>query len=82
MLIVSNYTNSSSGFTLKFPSGSPVDYTAAGANAYWTGAEDDDWFNPLNWGGCNIPSCTVNAIIPFSSAYQPNVKLQALPAKI
>lgn len=81
LLIVSNYTNSSSGFTLKFPSGSPVDYTAAGANAYWTGAEDDDWFNPLNWGGCNIPSCTVNAIIPFSSAYQPNVKTAGASCK-
>lgn len=74
LLIVSNYTNSSSGFTLKIPASSPVDYTAGSTTVYWTGGEDDNWFNSVNWGGCNVPSCTVNAIIPLSSAYQPNIK--------
>jgi hypothetical protein len=73
VLVVSNYSNSTSGFTLKFPAGAPVDYTAGGTTAYWTGAEDNNWFNAANWGGCNIPSCSVNAIIPLSGADQPYI---------
>ena len=73
ILVVSNYSNSISGFTLNFPASAPVDYTAGGTTAYWTGAESNDWFTAANWGGCNIPSCTVDAVIPLSSANQPYI---------
>ena len=73
LLVVSNYSNSISGFTLNFPASAPVDYTAGGTTAYWTGAESNDWFTAANWGGCNIPSCTVNAVIPLSGANQPYI---------
>lgn len=73
VLIVSNYSNSTSGFTLNFPVTAPVDYSAGTTMAFWTGAEDNDWFNANNWGGCNIPSCSVDAIIPLSGADQPYI---------
>ncbi len=71
LLIVSNYSNSLSGFTLYFPSTAPVDYLTAPDTVYWTGSTDTDWFKQSNWGGCAIPSCTRSAVILSTSANQP-----------
>ncbi len=30
----------------------------------WTGEIDTDWFNPNNWGDCQLPNCNVDVIIP------------------
>lgn len=71
LLIVSNYSNSLSGFTLYFPSTAPVDYLTSPDTVYWTGSTDTDWFKQSNWGGCAIPSCIRSAVILPTSANQP-----------
>jgi hypothetical protein len=68
LLAVSNFSNSTSGFAIDFKA-SPIGYTGSSATAVtWTGGANTTAFtNTANWGGCNIPSCTVDAIIaPFS----------------
>jgi hypothetical protein len=71
VLIISNYSNSLSGFTLIFSTTSPVNYLTSPDTVYWTGSTDTDWFKSANWGGCAIPSCTRSAVILASSANQP-----------
>lgn len=71
LLIVSNFSNSLSGFTLYFPSTAPVDYLTSPDTVYWTGSTDTDWFKQSNWGGCAIPSCVRSAVILPTSANQP-----------
>lgn len=82
LLIVSNFTNSTSGFALQFSAGSPINYTPPGTTSVlWTGGVDNDWFKPANWGGCAIPSCTVDAVIAPSSANQPIINAAGAVAK-
>ncbi|MFH0865110.1 MAG: GEVED domain-containing protein [Bacteroidota bacterium] len=65
LLWVSNYSLSTSGFTLDYTG------TAAGVINYspnptliaWTGSLSTVWTNTTNWGGCNIPSCLTSAVI-------------------
>lgn len=71
LLCISNFSNSISGFTLIFGTSSPIGYTNSPATVYWTGGADNDWFKPANWGGCAIPSCSINAVILSSPAIQP-----------
>ncbi|MBK9637646.1 MAG: hypothetical protein IPO63_07450 [Bacteroidetes bacterium] len=71
VLIISNFSNSLSGFTMIFSTTSPVDYLTSPDTVYWTGSTDTDWFKSANWGGCAIPSCTRSAVIIPSSANQP-----------
>ncbi|MFM7079898.1 MAG: hypothetical protein ACKOYC_08940, partial [Bacteroidota bacterium] len=65
LIIVSNFTNSTSGFTLNFSNTTPLQATPpTGGTLVWTGSLNNDWFNPENWGGCAIPSCAYNVAIP------------------
>lgn len=75
LLLVNNYSNSTSGFSLDFTN------TAAGVINYspptsivWTGgANSTSWTNSTNWGGCTTPACGINAAISTGSSYQPVV---------
>jgi hypothetical protein len=70
-LVVSNFSNSTSGFTLNFSATSPINYTAAGSSVNWTGGTNTSWMLPSNWGGCAIPACGIDANITPSSSNQP-----------
>ena len=75
LLAVQNFSNSTSGFTLDFTS------TAAGvvnygtpASVTWTGgANTTNWNTNVNWGGCTIPTCGINAIVSPASSFQPTI---------
>ncbi|MCC6385119.1 MAG: T9SS type A sorting domain-containing protein [Bacteroidia bacterium] len=72
LLNVSNYAINTSGFTLIFPASAPVCYgVPPGGTVVWTGNVSTDWFNMNNWGGCQIPDCERNAMIPSFPANQP-----------
>lgn len=73
LIEVSNFSNSTSGFTMYFPPTVPIDYTAGSTQAFWTGSVDNDWFKSENWGGCTVPSCTVDAAILAAPANQPYI---------
>jgi hypothetical protein len=74
LLNVSNFTNSTSGFSLNFSSGSPIATTpSAGGTLIWTGSLNTDWFNPENWGGCAVPACQYNVSISSIPVNQPSV---------
>lgn len=34
---------------------------------YWSGATSDDWFNPANWAGGEIPRCGDDVVITEGS---------------
>lgn len=71
VLVIQNYANSTSGFSLQIPVVSPVVYTPP-TTVYWSGgAFNTSYTNPLNWGGCNAPACGVSAIVTGSSSNQP-----------
>jgi hypothetical protein len=70
-LVVSNFSNSTSGFEIVFSSSSPINYAASGNASVWSGGVDTDWFKVDNWGGCPIPSCTRDAIINGGIILQP-----------
>ncbi|MCU0433374.1 MAG: T9SS type A sorting domain-containing protein [Bacteroidia bacterium] len=71
LLCVSNFSNSTSGFTLTFSASAPVNYTAAGNSVTWTGGTNSAWVPTGNWGGCNSPTCGIDAVISPSSVTQP-----------
>lgn len=71
LLVISNFSNSTSGFTLNFGVASPINYTPSPGTVVWSGGIDNDWFKAPNWGGCAIPTCNTNAIISPSAANQP-----------
>lgn len=73
ILVISNFSNSTSGFTITFDDDSPVAYPTAAsvASVTWTGAIDTDWFKAENWGGCTIPDQNIDAQISPAAANQP-----------
>lgn len=71
LLVVSNFSNSLSGFTLVFPPTAPISYSTAPDTVFWSGSTDTDWFKSANWGGCAIPGCTRSAMILPNAANQP-----------
>jgi hypothetical protein len=73
VLVISNFSNSTAGFTLTFggTSTGPVNYTTAATSVNWSGGTSNSWPLASNWGGCNIPSCGVDAICVPSSTTQP-----------
>lgn len=71
VLCVSNFSNSTSGFTINFASGAPINYTAAGSTVSWTGGTNTSWTLASNWGGCTPPVCGINAVVGPSSSTQP-----------
>lgn len=70
LLVIQNYSNSTSGFSIVFPPGM---ITPASSNdVYWSGgANTSNWNSITNWGGCAVPACGINAYILNSSTYQP-----------
>ena len=73
ILVVSNFSNSTSGFDIIFSNTSPVLYGANGTSSVWSGGIDVDWFKKDNWGGCPIPTCSRDAIINGGIVIQPTV---------
>ena len=73
VLVVSNFTNSTSGFDIIFSNVSPINYAATGTRSNWSGGIDTDWFKADNWGGCPVPTCGKDAIIPGGIVNQPTI---------
>lgn len=74
LLNVSNFSNSTSGFSLNFGAGTPLATTPpSGGTLVWTGTLSTDWYNPENWGGCIAPHCMLNASISSSPVNQPAI---------
>lgn len=73
VLVVSNFSNSTSGFSLVFGAASPINYTAAGSSVTWTGGTNTSWTLASNWGGCTPPICGISAVVSPSSTNQPAV---------
>lgn len=74
-IFVSNYSNSTAGFSLNFTYTSPSPGTVIsssvsnGGTIIWSGTVSTSWTDPNNWGGCAIPSCSgatgeTDALIP------------------
>jgi hypothetical protein len=72
LLVVQNFSNSTSGFTLDFSSTTAgvINYTAP-TSVNWTGGSNTVWTTTANWGGCVAPSCTVDGIVTTASSNQP-----------
>ncbi|HYG50980.1 MAG TPA: pre-peptidase C-terminal domain-containing protein, partial [Flavobacteriales bacterium] len=63
LLAISNFSNSTSGFGIDFKT-SPIGYTGTTATSVtWTGGTSTAWNLNSNWGGCNYPTCSIDAII-------------------
>lgn len=64
-ICVSNYTQSTSGFTIDYTTttSSAINYTPSASILNWTGTSSTAWAATANWGSCNIPSCSVSAVI-------------------
>jgi hypothetical protein len=73
LLAVSNFSNSTSGFSLVFSGTSPINYSGSGTTVTWTGGNNTSWTLPANWGGCNAPVCGINAVIVPASLNQPSL---------
>lgn len=71
LLAVSNFSNSTSGFSLVFSGTSPINYSGFGTSVSWTGGNSTNWNLAANWGGCSVPSCTIDADIVPASSNQP-----------
>lgn len=74
-IFVSNYSNSTAGFSLNFTYTTPSPTTVIsssvsnGGTIIWSGTVSSSWTDPNNWGGCAIPSCSggtgeTDALIP------------------
>jgi hypothetical protein len=71
LLVIQNYSNSTSGFTLEFPIPSSINF-APSNSLYWSGgANTANWNTQQNWGGCATPDCGRDAFILNSSSFQP-----------
>lgn len=74
LLFVSNYTNSTSGFTMNFTgSPDPVNYAVVPSSMTWLGGTNTTWGVSANWGACAPPNCSADAIIGTTSINQPVV---------
>ncbi|MFI5217991.1 MAG: hypothetical protein ACHQNT_00790 [Bacteroidia bacterium] len=74
LLCISNFDVTNSGFTLNIPLTSPIATgVAPGGTLIWTGTVSTDWFNIQNWGGCQIPDCDRNALIPAGRPFYPAI---------
>lgn len=78
LLVIQNYSGSTSGFTLSFPTGVGLATvnTLAPTQVIWTGgANTTSVTNTTNWGGCTTPNCSpgVDAIVAASATVQPVV---------
>jgi hypothetical protein len=63
LIAISNFSNSTSGFHIDFKT-SPIGYVGSTATAVtWTGGTSTDALLASNWGGCNVPSCSVDGTV-------------------
>jgi hypothetical protein len=82
VILVSNFSNSTSGFDLIFDNASfGLLNSAASTEAIWSGGADVDWNKPANWGGCPLPSCTRNGVINGGFTNQPLIFLTDVNVK-
>jgi hypothetical protein len=74
-LVISNFSNSLSGFTINFTSSTNGFNFSIPNPLIWTGgASSTNWFDARNWGNCiQIPDATIDCIVAASSMYQPNI---------
>ncbi|MBK7965799.1 MAG: T9SS type A sorting domain-containing protein [Bacteroidetes bacterium] len=72
-LVVSNFSNSTSGFDIVFSNTSPILYGSMGNASVWSGGIDTDWFKKENWGGCPVPTCLRDATINGGIVLQPTI---------
>lgn len=77
MLVISNFSNSTSGFTLNFSGTSPINYSASPTSITWSGGTSSAWAVSSNWGGCATPVCGIDATIVPSSTNQPVISANA-----
>jgi len=78
IIVVSNYATSTSGFDIIFGSNSTISYGTSGSTSVnWSGGVDTDWFKKENWGGCAIPSCSLDAIVNGGIVLQPSINAAA-----
>jgi hypothetical protein len=68
-LLIWNWSGNNTGFMLDLYS-SPAVYDNP-EQVTWSGGASTDWFDPINWGGCIIPSCGVDAIVVNGPTNQP-----------
>ncbi len=84
LLMVSNYTQNATGFTLDFNNNSntsPISYSNPPSVLYWSGgANNTDWFNPVNWGNCGPPDCNTTAVITTGSSFMPVISTNSDPS--
>lgn len=77
-LVIQNYSSSTSGFTITFPTGAGVAgiNTSSPASVLWTGGGlTNTWTLAGNWGGCTTPNCSpgVDGVITSGPTFQPSV---------
>ncbi|MEO5569679.1 MAG: T9SS type A sorting domain-containing protein [Bacteroidia bacterium] len=70
LIEISNFAISTTGFSATF-TGPIATATSPGGTLVWTGTVSTDWFNVTNWGGCALPTCQTNVIIPNFTPFQP-----------
>lgn len=66
MLVIQNYSNSTQGFTLNFPTGTgaaPIAYASSPTSINWSGGSSTAWNVATNWGGCAVPVCGIDASV-------------------
>ena len=71
-LVVSNYSNSTSGFTINIDPSAPVNYTTP-TQVIWSGGTNTVWTTTANWGGCVSPTCSIDAVVSPSASNQPQL---------
>ena len=82
VILISNFSNSTSGFDLIFDATSfGLLNSSTSTQAIWSGGADVDWDKTVNWGGCPLPSCTRNGIINGGFTNQPLILLNDVNVK-
>ena len=71
VIVVSNYSNSTSGFSLIFPPSAPIAYNTTPTSVTWSGGVNNLWAPSGNWGGCTKPTCGISATISPAASSQP-----------
>lgn len=71
-LLIWNWSGNNTGFNLDLSlSGAGIVNYESPTSLTWSGGANTDWFNPQNWGGCDIPNCNIDVIIVNGPANQP-----------
>ena len=73
ILVVSNFSNSTAGFTLNFTATAAgvINYTSPTTVTWSGGANTSTWTTTSNWGSCAIPTCSINAVVSPAASAQP-----------